>query len=124
MIYLDTHVVIWLNEALLDKFTPRTIKLLESEDLVISPFILFELQYLHEIKRIKQTADEINNHLLDKIGLTVAEEPTLLVIKTANNLRWTREPFDRLITAQAKLHNTRIITRNRTILKHYKHAVW
>jgi PIN domain nuclease of toxin-antitoxin system len=46
--YLDTHAVVWLYEAVLDRFPERATMLLETNDLSISPTVVLELQYLHE----------------------------------------------------------------------------
>ena len=37
---------------------------------------------------------------------------------------WTRDTFDRLIVAQAKTRDASLLTKDRTILEHYPHAVW
>ena len=38
--------------------------------------------------------------------------------------KWTRDPFDRIIVAQASIHSTKIATKDETIRKNYKHAIW
>lgn len=42
----------------------------------------------------------------------------------AISMDFTRDPFDRLITAHAALDNNLIITKDRRILKNYPGAVW
>ena len=39
-------------------------------------------------------------------------------------ITWTRDPFDRIIVAQAKIRNSALVTRDREIRLHYSKAVW
>jgi PIN domain nuclease of toxin-antitoxin system len=49
MIYLDTHVVLWLYLRKGEGLSGRARQLIEYEDvIIISPMILLELDYLHE----------------------------------------------------------------------------
>ena len=42
----------------------------------------------------------------------------------ANHLSWTRDPFDRMITAHALSFSAMLCTRDGTIREHYQHAFW
>ena len=46
MIFLDTHVVIWLYAGEVERFPRRVQSRLESEALFISPIVLLEMQGL------------------------------------------------------------------------------
>lgn len=37
---------------------------------------------------------------------------------------WTRDPFDRLIVANAKAAGAPLITKDERIRKHYRRAIW
>jgi PIN domain nuclease of toxin-antitoxin system len=39
-------------------------------------------------------------------------------------VQWTRDPFDRLIVAQALLHDAPLITKDEHIRRHYAGALW
>jgi PIN domain nuclease of toxin-antitoxin system len=52
MIYLGTHVVVWFYAGDKNKLTQSGIDLINANDLLISPIVQLELQYLLEIKRI------------------------------------------------------------------------
>ena len=39
-------------------------------------------------------------------------------------MKWTRDPFDRLITAQAALDDSPLLTKDDTIHTYYPEAVW
>lgn len=42
----------------------------------------------------------------------------------ATSLDWTREPFDRIIVAQAIAREASLVTRDQTILANFAGAVW
>jgi PIN domain nuclease of toxin-antitoxin system len=124
MIYLDTHVVAALDRKELDIFSRSARSAIDREDdLRISPLVLLELEYLHEIKRIKGPALSIATDLQAAIGLRVCDTPFALVVHKALEERWTRDPFDRIIVAQARLHSAPLITLDRSIQDHYTHAL-
>ena len=77
MIYLDTHVVVWLFSGRTELLSPRGER------------AIFEA-----------------------------------VIAEANRLSWTRDPFDRIITAHASLQKAPLLTKDTTISSHYKKAFW
>lgn len=124
MIYLDTHVVVWLYAGNINKLTKTGVDLINSHDLLISPIVQLELQYLLEIKRITQSADIILKDLSKSIGLKTCNKPFAGVIKQSINQNWTRDPFDRIIVAQASINKTLLLTKDKTILENYKKACW
>ena len=124
MIYLDTHVVVWLFSGQHDLFSPAAINAIEKEGLLISPIVSLELEYLFETGRITHHADKIINELLESIGLMVCDQPFEKVIVEALKLKWTRDPFDRIITAQASITKLRLLTKDTIVASHYKLAFW
>jgi len=124
MMYLDTHIVVWLYQGSLEKFNRQTTRLLEKHELLFSPIVYLELQYLHEIKRITCPAKEIIDNLTEKLGLMTADIPLFKLVKLASQIDWTRDPFDRLIVAEAKFEEALLLTKDTTIRKHYPHAIW
>ena len=124
LIYLDTHVVIWLYAGNLDLFSPRIQRDLEENTLLISPIVTLEVQYLHEIGRITAEAGEVIDELRRAIDLQVSDTPFSQVVAQALRNTWTRDPFDHIITAQAALGQHRLLTKDRTIRDHYDRAYW
>ena len=124
MIYLDTHIVIWLYAGLLEKFSQSIKTILNENEILISPIVRLELQYLYEIERVREPAHVIVADLVDRIGLRVCEKDFNAVISQSIKLIWTREPFDRLIVAHATLNDNILITKDQNILEHYPHARW
>jgi len=124
MIHLDTHVVVWLYAGEVDRFPESIRKAMEEDDLCVSPAVVLELQYLREIGRISADASLILETLAASVGLTVADTPFREVIMEALPESWTRDPFDRLIVAQAKAEKARLLTKDEVILKHYAESFW
>ena len=124
MIYLDTHVVLWLREGLLHRLSRTARRLIEENDLLISPMVRLELQYLFEIKRCSSAADVILKELQSEIGLAICDLPFDLVASKATEVIWTRDPFDRLIVAHALCRGAPLLTRDASIRRRTPIAVW
>lgn len=124
LIYLDTHVAAWLFAGRIDLFPPAVRKLLDENDLLISPAVVLELQYLYEIRRTADPAQVVIESLADAIGLKICDQPFPGIIGVALEQQWTRDPFDRILVAQAALREAPLVTRDRNIRDHYPHAVW
>lgn len=125
MIYLDTHVVVILHAGWIDKIPQKSQKLIElSKSILISPMVYLEMQYLYEIERIKISPKKILDHLTESIGLKLCELPFPIIAAKALHETWTRDPFDRIITAQARIDQASLLTKDRLIHKHYSHAIW
>ena len=120
---LDTHVVVWLYEPRLDKLAPVLARL-EGRPLAISPIVLLELQYLHEIGRLTVPGAEIVGALEETAGLTIAQTDWSRVVRAALPLRWTRDPFDRLIVAQALADGATLLSADEHLRAHSTTAVW
>jgi PIN domain nuclease of toxin-antitoxin system len=124
VIYLDTHVVVWLYAGDKAKLTEKGIKLINENELLISPIIQLELQYLLEIKRITQSAVIILKDLSKRIGLKTCQKPFEQIIQESIKQSWTRDPFDRIISAQAAIDKTTLLTKDKIILANYKNSCW
>ena len=124
MIYLDTHVVVWLYAGLVDKLGTVARELLVGSDLYVSSIVLLELQYLFEIQRISVDSATIRHDLAHRIGLRICEKPFAAVVAKACESAWTRDPFDRLIVAHAALDDTILLSKDQNILQFYAQARW
>jgi PIN domain nuclease of toxin-antitoxin system len=124
VIYLDTHVVIWLYAGELEKFSAAMLNTLNSNPLRISPMVILEMEYLYEIKRIKQHSAEIAEILAKTIGLEIGTLPFESVVRTALQYKWTRDPFDRLIVAQAAVRHQPLVSKDEIIQAHYPRTIW
>lgn len=124
VVYLDTHVVAWLYAAEIGLLTDTARRLIRDNDVLISPIVRLELQYLFEIGRTSIPAGEVINDLSGSIGLQICHQPIARVIEKAERESWTRDPFDRIIVAQASLSETTLVTKDEAIHQHYNHATW
>lgn len=79
---------------------------------------------MHEIGRARDSAPMMLAALSRSIGLEVADISLAEVANTAVGLTWTRDPFDRMIAAQAIVADVLLVTADRTILKHLPQATW
>lgn len=124
LVYLDTHVVIWLYQKERTLFTLKGQGLIDTENLLISPIVELEIEYLFEIDKISERSSKILQYLQNKIDLKISTFPFGEVIKKAVTVKWTRDPFDRIITAQAAVDDAILLSRDKQIQKHYPKAVW
>ncbi len=124
MTFLDTHVVAWLYAGEIERFTGEGRRRIEEDDLLVSPMVILELQYLRETGRLTVDAAAMVDSLAESIGLRVDDEAFLMVVREGLGQSWTRDPFDRLVVAQAALRAARLLTKDRTIRRHYPRAVW
>ncbi|MFN6486075.1 MULTISPECIES: type II toxin-antitoxin system VapC family toxin [unclassified Nostoc] len=124
MIYLDTHVVVWLYSGLTDKLTDIAKTLINDNEVYISAIVRLELQYLYEIKRIKDEPDVIISNLFDQIDLKICNKNFNDIISISLTITWTRDPFDRIITANALLNNNILLSKDQNILNNYLYAKW
>ncbi|MBW4670993.1 MAG: PIN domain-containing protein [Cyanomargarita calcarea GSE-NOS-MK-12-04C] len=124
MIYLDTHVVAWLYSGLTDKLSDIAKTLINENEVYISAIIRLELQYLYEIKRIKDEPDVIISNLSEQIGLKICNKNFNDIISISLTITWTRDPFDRIITANALLNNNILLSKDQNIMNNYLYAKW
>lgn len=83
-----------------------------------------ELHFLHEIGRIKVAPTVLLAEISGPLQLRGCGQPFAAVIQQAEGLTWTRDPFDRLIVAQAMAANARLITHDTHIREHFAGSVW
>jgi PIN domain nuclease of toxin-antitoxin system len=117
--------VIWLCEGLTDKLTPAASEAIESSPVEISPMVLVELEYLFEIKRILKPPLALLDQLHTLIGLRMSDHPFPAVAQAALFETWTRDPFDRMIVAQARSDGfSGLVAADAKIQQHYSKTIW
>jgi PIN domain nuclease of toxin-antitoxin system len=93
--------VVWLYRGDLGVFPGPVRRRLEAEPLAISPVVELELGYLHEVGKTTAPAEAVLRELGARLGLVVDEISASLLFRAATAITWTRDPFDRLLVAQA-----------------------
>ena len=124
MIYLDTHVVAWLFAGEVGLLPSKVRSLIDTEELLISPIVELELQYLYELKRTTQPGSVVVDSLEEEIGLARCRLPFAQIVAEALRNDWTRDPFDRILVAQAQVRRMPLLTKDTDIRKNYTEAIW
>jgi len=124
VIYLDTHVLVRFYLGAVEDLSEEARKAVEEDGLVASPAALLELEFLHEIGRLHPTAVKVIGVLNEEVGLRVCDLPFRTVVEHALKEKWGRDPFDRLIVANARARNAPLLTKDEKIRANYARAVW
>ena len=123
--YLDTNALIWLSDGSLAGLSPKIDRLLQQADLLFSPMVLLELEFLYEIKRSKRPSRDIRQKVEYELGVRLCNLSFPIVADAALDEKWTRDPFDRLIVANAKANGFAwLISADEAMRKHYPRTVW
>ena len=125
MIFLDTHAILWLHEEEFDKFSESTLSLIRENDLYYSTISRVEIHSLNQRGKITKPAIRLLHDMENRIGILKSPYSIDELTYNALTISWTRDPFDLLISAEvhSKKKHT-LITRDRTILKNLKEAIW
>lgn len=97
---------------------------MEAAALAVSPIVELELTYLYEIGRVSEPASAPLSALRRAFGLEVVDTSLAELVQAAAGLTWTRDPFDRLISAHAIVANAPLITADETIRANLPLATW
>jgi len=123
--YLDTNVVVFLHSGNAARLSRRAIEQIEGTDLLASAMVMLELEMLYEKGTINFTASQILSDLNQQLGLSVCQLPMAVIMNAALQIKWTREPGDRIIVANAIANNeVPLVTSDRRIHEHYPNSIW
>lgn len=114
---LDTHFLLWivvdsprlLEFPWLERYSPWG----------VSPVSFLEVQYLGEVGKLEVKMDAFSAAVMDDPRFLVDELPLLALIQRALPLSWTRDPFDRLLTAHSAARSKPLCSVDRLIRKHH-----
>jgi PIN domain nuclease of toxin-antitoxin system len=113
VILLDTNALIWLEQG---HARSRVLQRADRQ-LYLSPATLLELEFLIEAGRIRLRAGTLDR-LADDDRWLLDDPPAAAWFGQAVDLSWTRDPFDRLLVAHARLRGWRFATSDAALLKH------
>lgn len=114
----------WLYEGAERRIPTAVRDLIESGEPLVSPIVELELTYLYEVGRVTEPATAPLTALRKTIGLQVADVSAAALVQAATKLSWTRDPFDRMIAAQAIVADAPLATADGTILANLPLATW
>ncbi|MGE0863750.1 MAG: type II toxin-antitoxin system VapC family toxin [Vicinamibacterales bacterium] len=125
-VLLDTHALIWFQagDRRLSKAARRAIEADDAE-LLISAATVWEMAIKASLHRLK-LSDPVDSYIAEKVG----QGYRLLAVSWTHAakveaLPWHhRDPFDRLLVAQALTERCPVITKDRAFHKYGVEVVW
>jgi PIN domain nuclease of toxin-antitoxin system len=112
VILLDTHALIWIAQG-----HRRVRDIARLPRLFISPATVLELQFLSEVGRLRLAAGLSPADLAHDGRWTLDEPPAGDWFAAACGVAWTRDPFDRLLAAHARLRRWKLATADTLLLE-------
>jgi PIN domain nuclease of toxin-antitoxin system len=112
MILLDTNALIWLHHnharaAALAKLGRR---------LYASPASLLELEILFEAGRVELRGTSSVSQMIRDDRWVIDDPPSVLWFEEAMTIGWTRDTFDRLLVAHARLRKWTLATSDQRVI--------
>lgn len=124
-IYIDTHVAAWVARSANRHLSRPAQSAIRRSQIIVSPAVLLELELLFEIGRIKLPARDVLRKLGEEINLEMSALPFSTIAEAAVDEKWTRDPFDRLIVANARVDGLALlVTADGLMRAHYGSALW
>ena len=105
VILLDTNALIWLHQG-----HRRSRALGRVPRRYISPVSVLELQFLVEAGKLRLVERASLSDITSDPRWALDEPPASRWFSAAAELSWTRDPFDRLIVAHARLRGWKLAT--------------
>lgn len=124
MVLIDTHIAVYLYMDEKERISQKAQDLLETQQIVLPQMARLELDYLYEIGRISEKSETVVGALFEDIGLLLSDTGFHDIVSEAKNLKWTRDPFDRLICADAIALDAALVTKDKKIRENLILAVW
>ena len=123
--YLDTNIVIFLHSGNLSRMTQPALAQIEATELLISSMVVLELEMLHEKGTLNYSAQQILSDLNQRIVISVGQLPMSVIMNSALPVKWTGDPGDGLIVANAIANNEApLVTSDRHIRDQYRNSIW
>lgn len=123
-VLLDTHLLVWLYAGENERLSDKAKKTIEGATLLASPISILEIDFLHEVKKIAVKGQTVLQALEETMGLGIPNDSYFDVITEAGHVSWTRDPFDRLLVAHARLRGIPLLTKDAVLREHYGRCVW
>lgn len=127
MLLPDTHTILWLLESP-EKIPNKSLSQLQDPEVIryLSPIIVWEIATKISLRKLK-----VKRKLADMIAICLAELRFVpLPITHAHSLMIEAlplvhgDPFDRMLIAQAKTENLKIVTKDENIEQYPVKTLW
>lgn len=112
MLNLDTHLLLY---AVTGALRPREVQLLRAHRWSISAIVLWEIAKLAQLGRIRVDLDDVD--VVRVLGQVHVWPLTREIARASTTLDVKGDPADELIAATSLVHNVRLVTRDRHLLK-------
>ncbi len=125
MIHIDTHIAVWAYLGQTRRLSAKAKRALAAGPVRYSPMLRMELNLLHERRKLPaESPGLIIADLAKDLDAQEYDGPFSPVITVAETLRWTTDPFDRLIVATAIVDSAKLVTADGDIIDHFAGTVW
>ena len=125
VIHLDTHVALWLYTKKDHVRIPASLReRLEVEPVAVSPMVRLELSFLREIGRFVDEPGRLLDELAREVGISIDPTPFRDVAQIAERLTFNRDPFDRIVAAQALAADAHLAAKDATLRDNLDIVVW
>ncbi|WP_271085482.1 PIN domain-containing protein [Brevundimonas sp. NIBR11] len=124
---MDTQIVVWIFNGSGHRLSKRAAAAISrSPSLCISPLVAMEIDMLIERGRVDAPdLDAVISEIAESFGPVIQSQASLSdIVAKSLTIGWTRDPFDRLIVANAMADRTKLVTSDEKIRAHFKDAVW
>jgi PIN domain nuclease of toxin-antitoxin system len=112
VILLDTHAAIWIAQR------HRRVRALQRfPRIYLSPASVLEIQFLLDAGRLRLSEGRSASMLAGDDRWRLDQPPAAKWFMTACELGWTRDPFDRLLAAHARLRGWKLATADILLLE-------
>ena len=113
MILLDTNALLWLHrdDARVGVIAGR------GGRLYASPASILELQFLSEAGRLRLRRTGTITQIIHDDRWAIDDPPSAAWFDEAVGVGWTRDPFDRLLVAHARLRKWPLATGDRRVIE-------
>jgi PIN domain nuclease of toxin-antitoxin system len=119
-VLLDTHALIWWDAGALKKPTVRLIQ--KATEVLVSAATVWELaikQSLGKIRMVGPLSKVVHAYGFRELPITFAHAEHVRTLPPVH-----RDPFDRMLVAQAAVESLTIVTRDRMFAKYGSSVAW
>ena len=120
---LDTHALLWwlTNDRRLSRRAKDTI---ESDEVLVSVVSAWEIEIKRGLERIEADTHAILGEVTSTDGFTWLEIGPAHVAALVDLPPLHRDPFDRMLVAQAQLEHVALISRDRDLRRYEIETIW